>query len=109
MLLDLPRDVIWLILRKCLQDMYYDMLNNATNIFERQFLGKKFHNHDPRNKHFEKTFDKKIVDQSLMHTAYFVNFLYPLRLVCQKFNSIMRVKIIKIPQNSSSLYLKILY
>jgi GTP-dependent phosphoenolpyruvate carboxykinase len=96
MLLQLPRDVIWLILKHCLNDMYNNMGVNSikNNIHKERFIARK--NYDWRCCNwFVKTFDKNTAHHNSRYLAFFVDFLYPLRLVCQQFNNLLITKIRK--------------
>jgi hypothetical protein len=102
MLLELPKDVIWLILKQCLIGMYNDMRGNHLNIHEKNFLASRIGSVGRCHKWFLKTFDKNTSEDDSMHVAFFVDFLYPLRLVCQQFNSIMIKKIRKRIEDETS-------
>jgi hypothetical protein len=81
------------------------MRGRYLNIHERRFLASRIGNEARCYKWFRKTFDENTSDNDSMHVAFFVDFLYPLRLVCRQFNGIMIKKIIKrIEDNTKFIY-----
>ena len=96
MILSLPKDVLWLIIKEYLYELLDRMnkwlLPNAKNSLHttlftsnRSRYGRAIFNLTyPRDEdmHF-----------NCLHKNYFVDHLYPLRLVCKRFDNILRQKI----------------
>jgi hypothetical protein len=106
MILQLPRDVIWIILKQHLQDTYNFMCNNTKYKFpsfhEQHFIVSRFW------KKHEMTFDPSHSDHKGLTHYFFTEFIYPLRFVCRQFDNILRAKIVKKQYTSTSSYIIIL-
>jgi hypothetical protein len=89
MLTALPKDVLWLIMKQHLLNtmkmMGYSIAQLYTYHFDcrRVICGERYR--------FEKTF-KSEMDYNAK-ALYFVDYLYPLRLICKKIDALLREKI----------------
>ena len=92
---ELPQDVIWLIL-KCYLGEVLAAMNALIPPMDRKDLH-VFEFFGQRSKcwwEFDKTFCENVKSE-ILNAAYFIDFAFPLRLVCKKFDVIMRNKMPK--------------
>jgi hypothetical protein len=92
-MLQLPKDVIWIILKQHIQYMYDTMCKDVrficASIHEKEFIASRFW------KMYEITFDASNPDHQRLSPYFFIDFMYPLRLVCRQFNSILQAKVVR--------------
>jgi hypothetical protein len=94
MFLSLPSDVIWLIFKSYLKDVNNGLFRLKNTIHTSSFAREKSQNE------VQKTYDgnENYLHSVVMH--HFIDFVYPLALVCKKFAHILKKKIVpKIPDD----------
>jgi hypothetical protein len=87
-LCDLPKDIIWVIMKHYMNDLLVAMYNDSDLYSDGRFLAK-------RNMKLDSTFHESISSRIILASANFICFLYPLRLICRACDDVMKKKIIK--------------
>jgi hypothetical protein len=99
----LPKDIIWIIMKHYITSVIIAM-KEKENLFDKDFYGGRNFNSELIEL-LERTFSDDtnyMYDgYSLLNVAYFIDFIYPLRLVCKNFDHVIRNKIVitKVPKN----------
>jgi hypothetical protein len=72
----------------------------GANIHKKKFVRGRM---DDKNsyQYLEKTYDEHDDQHRVLTPGFFVDFLYPLRLVCQQFNNILRAKVVNEKHDNS--------
>jgi hypothetical protein len=94
MITNLPKDVLWIIMKHYLSHVIQVMEKGRVILYEIDFCNWRIAGE--RRHLFEKTIneEREIGLSVSLRSTHFVDCLYPLRLVCKKFDTLMRQKII---------------
>jgi hypothetical protein len=113
MILTLPKDVLWLILKRYILDIFDAIEVGKLKNFHFDIMP-KYQVPAWRDDTMEKNFFEKTIEEmpsvlngpyeDFLHKMYVVDYLYSLRLVCKRFDTILCDKITKVTSPSKERF-----